>query len=260
MKFYVIGTVDSPCWDQQDVEDEMCPACGESVEMGACPGHGEIGDPDGHEVLQEHEEGIHARCKHDLVCCHSGQCGIGQNGYAEHADERKFFEPFVNPAPEEMIPPVYDDATEWFVMDDQEVLGGEGDYAYLARESSHENERDSSWYAHHSLQVEGVISEEVMDKFTDEGGWHAQDIHTLGSLTAFGAFPAVPFRLDSQSSIGSMYATPVPEMSDECWPLAATRRDLAYILHTLGFEDLPGFECDGGWSVVRAEVLRKYES
>lgn len=44
-----------------------CPACGDHVDY--CQGHGEIGDPIGFMILDEHyNQGRHARC-HQLADC-----------------------------------------------------------------------------------------------------------------------------------------------------------------------------------------------
>jgi hypothetical protein len=37
-----------------------CPACGNPLDY--CPGHGAVGDPAGHRVLEMHEKGDHSRC------------------------------------------------------------------------------------------------------------------------------------------------------------------------------------------------------
>lgn len=42
------------------MEEPLCPACGDW--MSFCSGHGEIGDPVGYAILQEHNRGEHIRC------------------------------------------------------------------------------------------------------------------------------------------------------------------------------------------------------
>lgn len=37
-----------------------CPACGEPSDF--CQGHGETGDPVGHQVLEQHDDGDHSSC------------------------------------------------------------------------------------------------------------------------------------------------------------------------------------------------------
>lgn len=37
-----------------------CPACGEATDF--CQGHGEIGDPEGHRILTDHDSGRHPQC------------------------------------------------------------------------------------------------------------------------------------------------------------------------------------------------------
>lgn len=45
---------------------EPCPACGEFADY--CQGHGEIGDPDGHEILSNHDDGKHGDCHYKSDC------------------------------------------------------------------------------------------------------------------------------------------------------------------------------------------------
>ena len=47
--------------------DEVhCPACGSY--MSYCPGHGEIGDPDGHTIIEDHDNDDHLNC-HPMAEC-----------------------------------------------------------------------------------------------------------------------------------------------------------------------------------------------
>ena len=50
---------------REDVQYVRCAACGEPSDC--CRGHGEIGDPDGLAIIDEHDDGHHARC-------HRGGC------------------------------------------------------------------------------------------------------------------------------------------------------------------------------------------
>lgn len=59
--------------DEDDYDDEyvpVCPACGEFIDY--CQGHGDIGDPDGADILKAHDNGIHDACHTAAVS--SGQC------------------------------------------------------------------------------------------------------------------------------------------------------------------------------------------
>jgi hypothetical protein len=56
----------------------QCPACGEYISY--CQGHGEIGDPHGYQILEQHDNDDHSMC-HPIVC------GDRQ---AEEAFEKKF--------------------------------------------------------------------------------------------------------------------------------------------------------------------------
>lgn len=40
--------------------EPTCPACGDVIEY--CPGHGEMGDPLGYAILQDHDAGRHDGC------------------------------------------------------------------------------------------------------------------------------------------------------------------------------------------------------
>lgn len=42
----------------------QCPACGDYVDY--CTGHGQIGDPEGFRVLEQHDAGDHTDCIHPL--------------------------------------------------------------------------------------------------------------------------------------------------------------------------------------------------
>lgn len=44
----------------EDFGVEFCPACGEATDF--CSGHGESGDPMGHQILLQHDEGDHTSC------------------------------------------------------------------------------------------------------------------------------------------------------------------------------------------------------
>lgn len=46
--------------------EDCCPACGDAPDY--CQGHGEIGDPLGYAILQQHEEGNHKACHPDADC------------------------------------------------------------------------------------------------------------------------------------------------------------------------------------------------
>jgi hypothetical protein len=37
-----------------------CPACGEPIDY--CQGHGELGDPDGYWIIEQHDKGEHQYC------------------------------------------------------------------------------------------------------------------------------------------------------------------------------------------------------
>lgn len=40
-----------------------CPVCGDPIDY--CQGHGELGDPHGHAILTDHDNGNHDRCATD---------------------------------------------------------------------------------------------------------------------------------------------------------------------------------------------------
>lgn len=44
----------------EDVYEPRCPACGEYMDF--CQGHGEIGDPEGFEILCKHDDMDHSMC------------------------------------------------------------------------------------------------------------------------------------------------------------------------------------------------------
>jgi len=47
--------------DCEDMYNEpRCPACGDLIDY--CRGHGEMGDPDGYDILNSHDEGDHLLC------------------------------------------------------------------------------------------------------------------------------------------------------------------------------------------------------
>lgn len=46
----------------EDITDS-CPACGQYIDY--CQGHGETGDPQGHAILVNHDEGMHEACHPD---------------------------------------------------------------------------------------------------------------------------------------------------------------------------------------------------
>lgn len=52
-------------WLGVDVDEfgPRCPVCGEYPDY--CLGHGEIGDPRGYQILQEHMAGDHFHCRED---------------------------------------------------------------------------------------------------------------------------------------------------------------------------------------------------
>lgn len=50
------------------IQEPTCPACGNPIDY--CQGHGEIGDPVGHDVLYLHDEGYHRLC-HANADCHA---------------------------------------------------------------------------------------------------------------------------------------------------------------------------------------------
>ena len=58
--------------------ESKCPACGEYISY--CQGHGEIGDPYGHQILEQHDADNHSMCHEDV-------CGDRQ---AEESFEKKF--------------------------------------------------------------------------------------------------------------------------------------------------------------------------
>jgi hypothetical protein len=61
-----------PCIDHGETDHgSRCPACGESSDY--CQGHGQSGDPVGHSILRNHEDGVHDDCA-------SGACE-GRNDY-----------------------------------------------------------------------------------------------------------------------------------------------------------------------------------
>lgn len=47
-------------------DSETCPACGQPMDY--CPGHGQIGDPEGFHILAMHEAGDHSRCHAEHNC------------------------------------------------------------------------------------------------------------------------------------------------------------------------------------------------
>lgn len=64
---------------EEDIEVESkCPACGEYISY--CQGHGEIGDPYGHQILEQHDNDDHSMCHEDV-------CGDRQ---AEEKFEKRF--------------------------------------------------------------------------------------------------------------------------------------------------------------------------
>lgn len=57
--------------EPRDTEDlgeyvSTCPACGSPIDY--CQGHGEIGDPNGHLILEMHDAGDHSACHEDGDC------------------------------------------------------------------------------------------------------------------------------------------------------------------------------------------------
>lgn len=68
----------------------VCPACGEYIDY--CQGHGEIGDPDGHDTLARHDRGDHSKCLIgacpdkivQIELCED--CVLVINGYADEMD------------------------------------------------------------------------------------------------------------------------------------------------------------------------------
>jgi hypothetical protein len=55
--------------------ETRCPACGEPIDY--CQGHGELGDPEGHAVLQQHDDDDH-------VDCHPIGCEFRRTGQEDH--------------------------------------------------------------------------------------------------------------------------------------------------------------------------------
>jgi hypothetical protein len=52
---------DYPCVDHGETDHgSRCPACGETSDY--CQGHGESGDPYGHSILRNHDDGVHDDC------------------------------------------------------------------------------------------------------------------------------------------------------------------------------------------------------
>lgn len=47
-------------WQEIAETEALCPACGDWMDF--CSGHGEIGDPVGWTILQQHEAGEHDDC------------------------------------------------------------------------------------------------------------------------------------------------------------------------------------------------------
>lgn len=47
-------------WEEIAETEALCPACGDWMDF--CSGHGEMGDPLGHAILQDHDNGDHSRC------------------------------------------------------------------------------------------------------------------------------------------------------------------------------------------------------
>lgn len=68
---------DAVAWltaDDVDVEDHpACPACGQFIDY--CAGHGDMGDPYGASVLDDHDNGAHHGC-------HPAGCDVARN-YAD---------------------------------------------------------------------------------------------------------------------------------------------------------------------------------
>lgn len=60
----VVHTYTPPSDDAED--DSVCPACGAHIDH--CIGHGEIGDPNGRQILDMHDEGDHSACHEDADC------------------------------------------------------------------------------------------------------------------------------------------------------------------------------------------------
>lgn len=50
--------------------ESICPACGDRIDY--CQGHGEIGDPDGFDVLDAHDNGDHTGCHPEAKA--AGEC------------------------------------------------------------------------------------------------------------------------------------------------------------------------------------------
>ena len=59
-----VAGIENPSWNNEGdcvaVDFERCPACGDVPDH--CQGHGEIGDPDGHSILDHHDDGDHTFC------------------------------------------------------------------------------------------------------------------------------------------------------------------------------------------------------
>lgn len=52
--------------DDVDEHISRCPACGSPIDY--CQGHGEIGDPAGHAILEAHDAGDHSSCHAEAEC------------------------------------------------------------------------------------------------------------------------------------------------------------------------------------------------
>lgn len=56
----VCGTCGETVTEPWATDGAPCPACGNPASF--CPGHGDIGDPDGRAILDAHDDGDHSRC------------------------------------------------------------------------------------------------------------------------------------------------------------------------------------------------------
>ena len=77
-----VETVETVADDDEPEYAPACPACGTPIDY--CPGHGELGDPDGAAILRRHDDGDHKTC--DPAGCDDAPASlyarIAENGRA----------------------------------------------------------------------------------------------------------------------------------------------------------------------------------
>lgn len=177
----------------------------------------------------------------ELEPCASGRCAPGWDDQFAHAVED--LHKLVTPGDEPGL-----------VEDIDGHLGGEGEYAYLAKEHDREHPESDPWWAHHAGQWEGYLTQEQMDYLLTDAYWDMDDVLTIGTLTFEGLRPDIVIRLDSQSMIADGRITPYPEVGDEIYPKARAQHIVAEVLVEHGINPAD-FGCDGGWEAVRTWVL-----